>query len=292
MDFNGIHSRLIWANEREVEAKYLDVGETRGGTDSVVWFIKRGSVEISYRNGVTRATAGQWIFLRAENGHQHFEDGSAVISIRFHLRLRGGKLLYAPARDIVLDVSEHPGLTSSAKALVEANIRVNSTGTLWTSRMKIPLVENFRIESAFMNWLAEYVAALEWAGERPVDSGERDERVVSALAYIEEHRMRDKFTEADLARHCGLSINQLARVFQRETGLSPFQYYESLRLEFAKHAISETELPMKEIAFELGFSSAAHFSNWFTRKVRHSPRAYRLIGSQSNLAWPQGEVTV
>lgn len=275
MDFYGVHPRLVWANEREVEPEFQNAGETRGGTDTVVWFIEKGTVTVTYKNATARAREGQWIFLRAENGHQQFAPGSRVISLRFHLRLRGGESLFAPRQDLVSPEADQPRLMSTARALVSEFARVDALGTLWVARERLGLVDNFRIEAAFMNWLGAYVEAMEAFGEKPTAVGERDERVIKALTLIEEHRMRDKFSEVDLARQCGLSVNQLSRVFRREVGLSPFQYYEKQRLELAGHALAESKLPVKEIGFELGFSSSAHFSNWFAKRTGRGPRAYR-----------------
>ncbi len=276
MDFYGLHPRLVWANEREVEPEFQEAGETRGETDTVVWFIEKGAVTVTYENAVARAKAGQWIFLRAENGRQKFEPGSRLISLRFHLRLRGGESLYAPRQDLIMEEAECPGLMEAARALVAKFARVDALGMLWVARERLALADNFRIEAAFMDWLGAYVEVMEAAGETPAAAGERDERVVKALTLMEEHRMRDKFSESELAKQCGLSVNQLGRVFRREMGMSPFQYYDRQRLELAHHALAESKLPVKEIGFELGFGSASHFSNWFAQRTKTGPRDYRM----------------
>jgi len=276
MDFYGVHPRLVWANEREVEPQFQTRGETRGETDTAVWFIEKGAVAVTYKNAVAKAKAGQWIFLRAENGRQKFEPGSRLISMRFHLRLRGGESLYAPPRDLILEEDEHPRLMATARALVAEFARVDARGMLWVARERLNLADNFRIEAAFMDWLGAYVEAMEAAGETAAAAGDRDERVVKALTLMEEHRMRDKFSETELAGQCGLSVNQLGRVFRREMGMSPFQYYDRQRLELARHALAESKLPVKEIGFELGFGSASHFSNWFGQRTKTGPRDYRM----------------
>ena len=109
MDFYGVRPRLVWANEREVEPEFQTTGETRGDTDTAVWFIEKGAVTLTYENAVTEAKEGEWVFLRAENGRQRFEPGSRVISMRFHLRLRGGESLYAPRQDRARWLGEYDG---------------------------------------------------------------------------------------------------------------------------------------------------------------------------------------
>jgi AraC-like DNA-binding protein len=277
LDVYGLQARLMWANERAIEDRYLDMDVTASSLETVAWFIEYGTVTVAYARGQkVRAEAGQWLFLRADEGRQHFTKGARLMSLRFHLRLRGGKPLFKRARDVVVTGAMGDRLRESARRLVAEFERVDAPGTLFVARGRLSLVDNFRIESAFMNWLGDYVEAMEAAGETPEAASERDSRVAKALTLIEDHRMREKFSEVELARRCGLSVNQLGRLFRAELGVSPFQYYESRRLELARHALSESSLPVKEVAFELGFSSPPHFSNWFTERASVSPRAWRM----------------
>ena len=126
-----------------------------------------------------------------------------------------------------------------------------------------------------MNWVAAYVEMMEAMGAIQTNPAERDERINHALSLIEKHPMQEKFSETDLAKNCGLSLNHFARLFQREMGKSAFEYYDERRLELAKHALIDTGMQIKEIAFELGFSSSPHMSNWFKKKAGSNPRNWR-----------------
>lgn len=276
LDFYGLQPRLIWANERTLTEEFLDVATTFSANETVAWFIKKGEVTVSYRRGEeARAKTGQWLFLRAENGRQHFSAGTRLVSLRFHLRLRGGKPLFARSRDVIVQGSGVEGLKLAAHNLVEEFERVDAPGTVFVVRSRLSMSDNFRIEAAFMHWLGCYVDAMLAAGEKPEEVGKRDARVTKALIRIEDHPMREKFLETQLARDCGLGINQLGRLFRAEQGMSPFQYYEERRMELAQRALKDSVLPIKEISFELGFSSPPHFSNWFSERTKCSPRAWR-----------------
>lgn len=276
MDIYGLQARLMWANERALEERHLEMDATSSTQETVAWLIEEGAVTVSYARGQkARAEAGQWLLLRAEEGRQRFTRGTRLMSLRFHLRLRGGKALFRRRRDIVIDGTAARPLTAAARALVAEFERVDVPGTLYVARARLSLVDNFRIEAAFMQWLASYVAAMEAAGEKAEAVDERDSRVTKALVLIEEHRMREKFSETELAKKCGLSVNQLGRLFRKEQGTSPFQYFEARRLELARHALRASSLPVKEVAFELGFSSPPHFTNWFTERAGMSPREWR-----------------
>lgn len=274
LDFYACEYRLIWANERLVEPQFLHTDTKSEGT-TVAWLIESGQVRVDYPNGRLEAKPGDWLFLRAGGGKQHFSRKSRVISLRFDLRLRGGQAVFTRERDVILKDDRHPKLRETAMRLVTLIARHDQAGTLLLGRGRIPFAENFRIEAAFLDWLGAYVEVMVARGEVPRVVGQQDDRVAQALLRIENHYLREKFSERELARWCGLSLNQLVRLFVREMTVSPFQYYEARRLRLARHALAETILPIKEIGFELGFSSSPHFSNWFTNKEGISPRAFR-----------------
>ena len=277
LEFYGLQPRLIWANERTLTAPFLDMATTSAEAETVAWFIQEGAVTVTYRAGVTaKATAGEWLFLRAEDGHQQFEPGTHLISLRFRLRLRGGAPLFARGQDWVVKGDRAEELRKAARELVEEFERVDAPGTVFVARSRLSMGDNFRIEAAFMHWLGVYVETMLAIGEKPKEATGRDTRVTKALIRIEDHPMREKFSETGLARRCGLGINQLGRLFRAEQGMSPFQYYEERRMELAKHALTDSSLPIKEIGFELGFSSPPHFSNWFAKRAGMSPKDWRL----------------
>lgn len=283
LDFYACEYRLIWANERTVEPQFLQ-DDTKSEGNTVTWFIEKGTVAVDYPQGRLEARPGDWLFLRAGDGKQHFSKKSRVISLRFELRLRGGRAVFARERDLIFKGERFPKLQESAMRLVALIARHGEAGTLLLGRGRIPLAENFRIEAAFLDWLGVYVEVMQAAGEVPRVAGQQDDRVAQALLLIESHSMREKFSERTLATRCGLSVNQLVRLFTRETTISPFQYYEARRLRLARHALAESVLPVKEIAFELGFGSAPHFSNWFSKNEGASPRAFRNAKSGYTLA--------
>ena len=80
---------------------------------------------------------------------------------------------------------------------------------------------------------------------------------------------------SDLAALCGLSTSHLMRAFRQSTGKSVAKYAEHIRMSKAKTLLSESDLPISEIATRLGFSTPAAFSHSFRRVTGHTPRDYR-----------------
>ncbi len=78
-----------------------------------------------------------------------------------------------------------------------------------------------------------------------------------------------------LAGLCGLSVRQFCRLFRAQMGQSVGQYLASVRIDRAQSLLIETDLPLKEIAYRLGFSNAGNFSTAFSAATRQPPAAFR-----------------
>jgi AraC family transcriptional regulator len=82
-------------------------------------------------------------------------------------------------------------------------------------------------------------------------------------------------TLGELAELCGLSRRQLMRAFREETGRTVGSFVQDLTLERAKVLLQDTDLPIGEVAAQLGFTTATAFSTAFRRSIGESPRNFR-----------------
>lgn len=82
----------------------------------------------------------------------------------------------------------------------------------------------------------------------------------------------------DLARHLGITSRHLRRIFQAEHGVSPLQYLQTRRLLLAKALLTDSELPVQEVAFAAGFGSLRRFNAAFVEHYRLQPTALRREG--------------
>jgi AraC-like DNA-binding protein len=81
----------------------------------------------------------------------------------------------------------------------------------------------------------------------------------------------------DLARELNVNYSLFRKAFKKYTGLSPMQYHTSLRMKQAAYLLTNTDLSMKEISFNLGFCSVFYFSKLFKEKTKRTPSEYRKI---------------
>jgi transcriptional regulator GlxA family with amidase domain len=84
-----------------------------------------------------------------------------------------------------------------------------------------------------------------------------------------------KVTVEELSRVAGLSGTPFFRLFKSHLNKSPLAYFNTMKMKRAAELLKHTILPVKEIAFSLGYEEAAYFTNHFRSTIGVSPREYR-----------------
>lgn len=100
--------------------------------------------------------------------------------------------------------------------------------------------------------------------------------VQKVIDYIRAHLSEDLSLER-LATEVYLSPSHLIRLFRAETQHSPHEYIVLLRMDRAKYLLKTTTIPIKTIAYEVGYRSESSFSGAFTERIGISPRKFREL---------------
>lgn len=110
-------------------------------------------------------------------------------------------------------------------------------------------------------------------GSAPVDDAQR-------IANLIVQRLQEGQIDGDagleaIADQFQLSSRQIRRIVQKELGVPPMQLLLTRRLLLAKQLLTETALPITEVAFASGFSSVRRFNDAFTRRYGMPPTRLR-----------------
>ena len=92
--------------------------------------------------------------------------------------------------------------------------------------------------------------------------------------WIMDH-LDEELTIEILAEKASMSPRNFARVFLRESGITPAKYIEKLRLETARRRLEETRLTLDEISNECGVGNADALRRLFLRHMKTTPSDYR-----------------
>ncbi|MCA9974384.1 MAG: DNA-binding response regulator, partial [Anaerolineales bacterium] len=99
-----------------------------------------------------------------------------------------------------------------------------------------------------------------------------------AVAYLHQNYTRP-LTRQEIADDLGMSEDYFSRTFNKELGISPWDYLNRYRVAQAKSLLQTTSDSVQKIAHRVGFTDPAYFSRVFRKIVGQSPSAYRQINS-------------
>ncbi|HTK09421.1 MAG TPA: AraC family transcriptional regulator [Ktedonobacteraceae bacterium] len=92
--------------------------------------------------------------------------------------------------------------------------------------------------------------------------------------FIQDHLSQNLSLEI-LAQQVGFSPYHFARLFRQTTGESPHQFVLQQRLTAAERLLKETDLPLVQVASEIGIPNQSHFTQAFKRHRGMTPLIYR-----------------
>src|SRR5204862_5704664 len=109
-------------------------------------------------------------------------------------------------------------------------------------------------------------------GNASVDATTRLAQASASL--IEDGTLKADGLDA-LATRLGITDRHLRRTFGAEFGVSPVEFAQTQRLLLAKRLLTDTALPVTEIAFASGFGSLRRFNALFKQRYRLQPGQLR-----------------
>ncbi len=112
-----------------------------------------------------------------------------------------------------------------------------------------------------------------------------------ALRLINEGALDEDSVEA-LAGRLGIGARHLLRLFARHVGASPIAVAQTRRLHFAVCLLTQTALPITQIAMAAGFGSCRRFNDAFRHTYGRSPRDLRKADRRSGVAGSAEEVVL
>lgn len=268
-----LYFRRSWSHIRE---DAIDV--------AVLWFIKRGRINLSHQTGSTIANTGDFLITKSltpfamecqtdeESVHDvlHVIVPTPLLARFMPQEVKTGFVMPAAGRELALAENLFSYVFEDAGQIDEdsAQLLVNSALSLLSKAM------NSR------------------EAGMPARQTVSDRRLHDVLRYIEIHISDPKLSIAAVAKGCGISPRYLSFLLKLH-GASFSNLVWERRLELAARWIGSPEpAAISEIAYRAGFKSPAHFSRMFKRVFNMSPREYRAAGrtepTQRRLPAPAG----
>ena len=145
-------------------------------------------------------------------------------------------------------------------------------------RVKTPFRKNCEFFS--------YAAAAEVAGYRPCKRCRPELAPGSSLMEISSQQARNaayyigqdflsEHSLDELATKLGITNRQMRRVFHDEFGVSPVEFSQTQRLLLAKQLLTDSAMPVTDVAYASGFKSLRRFNALLKQRYRLSPTEFR-----------------
>lgn len=142
-----------------------------------------------------------------------------------------------------------------------------------------------------------HAAAAETAGYRPClrcrpelspadGQWRRGDNILARAVQLIDDGALDAHSVAELAARLHVGERHLRRLFVDALGVAPMQLQATRRLLFAKQLLSETALPITDIALASGFQSLRRFNDAFLRAYGMAPARLRQSPRQTQHAGP------
>ncbi len=272
-DWASIHADLTFIYEGEVAECFRDCAMPENFLGA--WLILRGKCRLTQGATLIEAGAGQWIILRRAAGWQYFSPDARILSIRFEAEWPDRKPFFDLGLSACFPATRFPRLEEKGRRLLEGVRRVTPKTTVDLKAELVSLGEFLDIRTGFLDWFSELCGTLEALDIHPSRTMLRDERIAKVLYNLSRLPLSARFREEELAASIGLQVGQFVRVFRREVGTTPKRFFDERRRDACRRLLANTDMPIKEIALELGYMRLSDFSAWFSAHEGTSPRDFR-----------------
>ena len=94
---------------------------------------------------------------------------------------------------------------------------------------------------------------------------------------IKKLRKKESFVLSidEILQECNYSHSHIIRVFKKETGRTISQFFQDIKLNYAKNLLETSNMSISMISDEVGISNSSYFSYAFKKKFGVSPIQYR-----------------
>lgn len=272
-EWMNLRTNLVWIYEGSIPS-YSRKGSFHPD-HLAAWLLLNGTAELRQEDRVTTAKAGEWLIPWPGQRGQTFSDDAAILSVRFQWEWPDGYPLFSRGLSIAFPREDHPELETAARELLQATRDLLPSDPVTLSHVQLEFPAFIAAKSCFFRWLAAFYNVMVERGLRPSRIGIADERIAAAVQRLDTRPLSDRVLEEDLAREIGLGVSQFVRLFREETGVTPKRYFDERRRIFCRRMLLNTAVPIKEVAYDLGFRRLSDFSAWFKDAHGASPRQFR-----------------
>lgn len=212
-----------------------------------------------------RARADQYFILPAGKRHTYAADASSPWTIYWVHFMGEHAAIYAEGALRPQDV--RPGLQS------RIGERNNIFEEIFSTLHNGYNLENLRYASSLLH---HYLASMRYITQfRKAGQNTKDTDVVGAAIHYMKENTEKRLTLKDIAGYTGFSPTHFSTLFKQQTGHSPLNYFNLLKIQQACRLLDTTEMKVNQVCHKVGIEDCYYFSRLFSKIMGLSPKQYR-----------------
>lgn len=182
---------------------------------------------------------------------------------------------------------QFPGVAPLDARFVDSGDRLTSGGAAPAIEMMLHLIALHKGAALADRVAGSFIYDAPARPARPQRRQPPDQRhspVTSRAHDMMQAHLEDTLAVATIARRLGLSLRALQMQFRARLGITPQAHYLRLRLTEADRLVTQTALPLHDVALRTGFGSQSSFARAYRQRFGSAARHRRAAVSGINTA--------
>lgn len=251
---------------------------TRGHADGYFFDVEKGRVLDEYQ--LQYVVDGDGVFQSASLGQVKLRRGDIFLLYpgewhTYHPGVNGWKCYWIGFKGDNIDYRVKAGFLSPKKPIY--HIGYNSEVIhLFDIALDVSRHEPVYFQqtlAGIVNCLIGMMYSLEKSESLKDNSS--DQGLVTQARDMIRSNLESALSIQEIADRLNISYSKFRRIFKDFTGFSPAYYQMDLKLQRAKDLLSTTNMSVKDIAYQLDFTSPDYFSTKFKHKTGMKPSEFR-----------------
>lgn len=225
----------------------------------LIMHIIKGCVKVEYDNISFVARMGETVLIDCHKPHNYSSLGD-LDTIWFHFDGSNSRAIYNELNNLYNSII----VTKNSSEIVN---RIYKIYDIYKSGKKI----SEAIQSSYITRILG-----EFFNNPGNEISDKNSIITKVINYIEENYDQD-ISVSELSQIAGLSDYYFSRLFKKQTGFTLHEYIIKTRIVSAKILLKSTNMSLREVAFQCGFTNESSFSNTFKKITDLTPGAFRSI---------------
>ncbi len=249
-------------------AKYHYINRVKGLREHILIYCKSGNGCVSIEGQMHNLAANQVIIIPPGVAHSYWADQQSPWSI-YWIHFAGVKApLFARGFETPATIQPSPA------SRIEERIKLfDEMYTALSSKMTVETVSYANLCLPHFLGTFSFVKQFRAAGK----TAEHTSTIISVVVYYMQENVDGRLSLQDMSAYVGMSKSYFYRVFLREMGESPVEYFNRLKVQKACDYIMYSDMNIVQIAHTVGFSDPYYFSRVFSRIMGVPPTRFRAI---------------